>query len=338
METLTGFGVAFMTKRGMPEANAAYVSRIITETEAFRQSTHGIVQYKVIHNSLGKSIDPDAEPKVVRETDASVLLDSDRCLGNLAMKLARELAVKRARATGVGFVAVRNSQWVGALGMHLAAIAREGLLAQSWAQSNTCKDCAPIGGIDARFSTNPVALAFPTDGDPVLADFSTATMSMGGAGELIAKGERTTVPRFLDDAGRPTDDPSVIKRDGTVMFAGCETDGHKGYALSLFNEALTVLAGGSANNPELESHQTFALMVLDPDAFAGSEYYLREMKRYMEYLRSSRKREGFEAVRLPGERGFAALADCEANGVPLDEGKLKMLREIAEANGVQGVE
>jgi L-lactate dehydrogenase len=337
MDKLIDFGTAFMTKRGVPEERARYVAQVVVEAEAFRQTTHGLAQFSVINDSLAEKVDPDREPRVVSRRGATALIDGDRCIGNLAMKAAKDLATEMARANGIGFVGVRNTQWIGALGTHLISTARKGLVCQAWAQTNTCKDCAPFGGIDARFSTNPIALAFPTDGDPVVADFSTATMSMGGAHALIRAGEKTDVPRFLDNEGNPTDDPKVIEDEGSLMFMGCEVDGHKGYALSLFNEALTVLSGGSANNPEAASYQSFALMALDPEAFCGREYYEKEMQRFLAHVRTSRSRSGTSSIRLPGERGFAALADCRANGVPLDDAKMARLREIAEANGVDPV-
>lgn len=335
MDELIQFGVAFMTTRGVPQYHASYVARIIVETEAFRQSTHGLVQYQVISANLGTVIDPVAEPKIISDRGSTALLDGERCLGNLAMKSAKEHAVNKAREQGVSFVTVRNTEWIGALGMHLASIAQEGLLAQAWAQSSACEDCAPYGGIDPRFSTNPVALAFPTEGYPVVADFSTATMSMGAAHALIQQGQKTSTPRFLDKTGAPRDNASVMEDRGTLMFLGGDVEGYKGFALSLFNEALTALAGGSANNPQAPSHQSFALMVLDPSAFAGSGYFLEEMKRFLEHVKSSRLRPGFDEIRLPGERGFAALEDCRINGIPLDDDKLQMLRKIADDNGIE---
>ena len=56
MDKLTQFGVAFMTKRGVPENHARSVSQIIVETEAFRQSTHGLVQFGAIHAALGADL------------------------------------------------------------------------------------------------------------------------------------------------------------------------------------------------------------------------------------------------------------------------------------------
>jgi L-lactate dehydrogenase len=174
----------------------------------------------------------------------------------------------------------------------------------------------------------------PTDGDPVLADFSTATMSLSAAKGLAGRGQRTKTPRFLDAEGRPSDDPSVMDRGGTLLFAGGDVEGHKAYGLSLFCEALAVLAGGSANNPQLPQHQNFCMLVLDPAKFAGKEAFAAEMRRYVAWLKSSRVRPGFQGIRLPGERGFANLRDAKRNGVPLDDAKVAMLRRLAKDTGL----
>jgi LDH2 family malate/lactate/ureidoglycolate dehydrogenase len=337
MQRLIDFGVSFMTRQGVPEDKAAHVATVVVETEAFRQSTHGVVQFPTISGALGGDIDPAAEPEIVREHPSTAVLDGHRCLANITMKTARDMACAKAREHSIGFVGVRNTGWIGALGMHVVSVAQDGLLCQAWAQTSACRDCAPFGGIEPRFSTNPIAIALPTAGDPIIADFSTATMSMGKAYALIHEGEKTEKPRFLDKKGYASSDPSAVKDGGTLMFIGGEMEGYKGYALSIFNEALTILAGGSANNPAAPSYQSFALLVLDPEAFAGRDYYLREMKRFMAHVKSSSPRPGSSGIRFPGERGFAALADCRANGVPLDDGKIDMLRGLAENHGLEPV-
>ena len=337
MNELIDFGVRFMTKRSVSKENAEYLSQIVVETEAFRQTTHGVVQFKVMSDLLGKKIDPTAEPTVVQDHAAMALLDGNGCFGNLTIKIAKELAVKKAQDCGIGFVAVRNTEWIGALGMHLISIGRQGLIGQIFAQTSSCKDCAPCGGIDGKFSTNPMAIVFPTGDNPVLADFSTATMSLGAARVLISQGKKADSACFIDKAGKATNDPNVLHDGGSLMFAGGDVTGYKFYALSLFIEALTVLAGGSANNPDVPTHQSFSLMVIAPASFAGADYYNKEMNRFIGHVKNSRTRPGFQNIRLPGERGFAALAECRKNGVPLDEAKLEMLGQIAKDNGVAAI-
>jgi LDH2 family malate/lactate/ureidoglycolate dehydrogenase len=335
MDTLIQFGTEVLTAKGLPRASARDIARGIVETEAFGVTTHGLVQLSHLEGQLGDEIDPKAEPLVVKEHPASVLIDGNRACGQLAMKLARELAAKKARACGVAMAAVRNSYWIGALGIYLLPLAREGLFAQLWAQSSNCKDCAPVGGIDARFSTNPVALAFPTGGDPMLADFSTAAVAMGKVGRMVRLGEKAEEPIFRDAQGNLSDDPAVVRRGGSILFLGGTLLGHKGYALSLWSEALTAMAAGSANNPEAPTRQSFNLTVIDPEAFGGHAYYDAEMARFIAHVKSSRRLPGVDAIRLPGERGSKTLRQAEREGVPVDDATWKTLFALAKKHRLE---
>ena len=331
---LVEFGVDFMSRLGVPGETARYAAQIVVETEAMGRTTHGIVQYRAIYESLKSGIVPDAEPEIVRQRPASVLMDGTRCLGVASAKRAIELGRTIARNVGISFVAVRNSYWIGAIGTYLLPLAQDGFVAYVWAQTNTCKDCAPFGGIDPRFSTNPVAFACCGGELPVIADFSTATMSMRKALVMVERGEKSALPRFLTSEGIPTTDPSVVKEGGTLMFMGCECDGYKGYALSFFNEILAALSGGGANNPSSKPHQAFSFLILDPDAFAGRDFFCNEMKRFIAYVKSSRPRNGVKKIWIPGEQAFSRLADSKKHGVLLDNKAVQLLKQIAEETGI----
>jgi len=333
-DTLAEFCSSVFAARGLAAGDAAYVGEMITRTEAFGITTHGLRVMLAVAGRVGEGIDPAAEAKVVAETASTATLDAEGVLGQLAMRRATQLAVAKARDAGVAMVGVRNTSWIGAIAPFLIDVADAGLLAMATVQTSSCKDCAPFGGIDARFSTNPIGLALPTGCEPVVADFSTASYSMGRIATLKRAGEKAPEPIFLDSAGSLSDDPNVMDAGGTVLFAGGRNFGHKGYALSLWCEALTALAGGSANNPDVTGGQSFTLTVIDPDAFAGSEQYLAEMKRFCAHVLSSRPLPGAAPVRLPGARGFSALRQAKAEGVPVTDDVLARIRDLGEANGV----
>jgi L-lactate dehydrogenase len=202
------------------------------------------------------------------------------------------------------------------------------------AQTSTCKDCAPFGGIDARFSTNPVALAMPTGDDPIIADFSTAMMSMGKVNTMIRRGEKAAEPSFMDKDGVLGTDPAVVTAGGSILFLGGARQGYHGYALSLWNEAMTALAGGDANNPEAKTRQCFTLTVVDPAAFAGTDAYLAEFRRFLAHLRSSRVHPAHDRVRVPGERGFRSLKESEIAGIALEPSMVDRLNAAADRNGI----
>ena len=334
-EEVVAFGVRLLAARGVPEGNGRTVAEAATLTHAFGITTHGLTVLPYLDGVLGGEIDPRAEPRVVKQTAASALVAGNSCIGQLAVVLARDLAAEKAQAEGIALVAVTNVSWIGAVGVHLLGLAEQGLLAEAWAQSCACRDCAPFGGIDATFSTNPVALVCPTDGAPMVADFSTAALSMGKVGEMVRAGRESEEPLFLDAQGNVSNDPAVVAQGGSILFFGGERFGYRGFGMSFWCEALTAVAGGSCNDPEKVQRQTFTITAIDPGHFAGREYYQGEMTRFLAHMRSSRVRPGFKGIRLPGARGHAALAEAREKGLTIAPRLLAALNEVAVKNGVE---
>jgi len=333
-DEIVGFGVRLLAARGVSEANAHIVAEAAALTHAFGITTHGLTVLPYLDAQLEGNIDPTAEPTIVKQTAASALIAGDNAIGQLAVRMARDLAAEKATAQGIAMVAVTNVSWIGAVGVHLLPLAEQGLLAEAWAQSCACRDCAPFGGIDATFSTNPIALVCPTDGDAMVADFSTAAFSMGKVGAMIRNGEKSEAPLFLDKNGNLSTDPAVVKDEGSILFFGGDKFGYRGFGMSLWCEALTAVAGGNCNNPEKVQRQTFTITAINPEHFAGTDYYRSEMTRFLGHMRASRLRPGFKAIRLPGARGHAALRAARQNGLPVDSDLLDILNKTAQKNGV----
>jgi len=343
LKTLTDFGTRLLVRLGVPAGDAQYIAEVAVTAEAMGVTTHGLVQLSALEGQIGKGVDPARQPRIVKDHGAMALIDGDGAIGQIAMRMAGQLGAKKAKQHGVALIGVGSTSWIAALSVYLIPLAREGFLAQVWCQSSQCQDCAPIGGIDPRLSTNPIALAFPTGGDPVVADFSTAAVSMGRTSRLARAGQKAQYPIFMDDTGKITNDPTVMvdakgnRKGGSILFWGGESEGHKGYALSLWCEAMTALAGGRTNDPDAPQRQSFCLLVIDPQAFAGLEYFQGQIQHLITWLRTSRVRPGFDKIRLPGERSQECLRQAEKHGVPLDEAVLARLNALAAKYEIPGV-
>ena len=331
---LVRFAQEFFVAKGVPEERARTIAETAVTTEAFGITTHGLSFLPYAEGAIPEVVDPKAEPAVTGDRGATAVIDAGRGFAQLAMKVAADIAIRKASTLGIAMVSVRNAGWLAALGVQLLPIAERGMLAQVWAQTNTCKDAAPVGGIDARFSTNPLALAIPTGGDPIVADFSTTAISMGKTSAMAGRGEKAPERIFMDANGALSNDPKVAKEGGTILFTGGEHYGHKGYGLSLWCEALTAAGGGECNNPQSRTQQNFTLQAIDPAVLGGRDRYLAEIGRFVRHVRSSRPRPGVTAVRLPGERGFAALRRAKADGVDVSEAMLARLDELAAKTGI----
>ncbi|HSV27207.1 MAG TPA: Ldh family oxidoreductase, partial [Sedimentisphaerales bacterium] len=286
-----------------------------------------------LHRRLGKSAFAEVQPVLVRESASAAAYTGRNCIGQLAMRFAAKAAAAKARKCGAAVVTMVNTEWVAALSPYVVELAQDGFVAIIWCQSDRARACAPLGGLDAMFSTNPVAFAVPMAGNPIVADFSTTTMSNGAVRLMRQSGKLCEVPRFLDRDGSPSKDPAVIESGGTMMFMGAEADGHKGYALSILNEAMAFMGGATREGDQLPGFQSFTLMVMDPQSFAGLDGLRQRMGGFAEYLKSSRPRRGTDKIRMPGEGGFGLLAEARARGIPLGPQKVEMLRRISEDCG-----
>jgi LDH2 family malate/lactate/ureidoglycolate dehydrogenase len=336
-DALVGFGVEFLKKKGVSEKNARTITDIAVKTQSMGIHTHGMVVFPYFNQNIPDLIDPAAEPEVVKETGATAVIDGNYGFSQLALSLAKKMAVEKASKQGVAMVTVRKCCWFGALGPYLHTLTRQGYLAQLWAQTTTCRDAAPYGGIDAKFSTNPIAMAYPTKGDPVVSDFSTTTISMGKAKRMAQSGQKAPESIFLDTKGNLSTDPKVAFEGGSVLFIGGAHFGYKGYGLSLWAEGIAALAGGECNNPETKTSQSASLTVIDPKAFAGTEYYYTEIERFKSHVLNSRVRPGFDSIRLPGQRIANNLREAEHRGIPVEKELLETLNALAEKLGISPI-
>jgi LDH2 family malate/lactate/ureidoglycolate dehydrogenase len=336
-DALVGFGVEFLKKKGVSEKNARTITDIAVKTQSMGIHTHGMVVFPYFNQNIPDLIDPAAEPEVVKETGATAVIDGNYGFSQLALSLAKKMAVEKASKQGVAMVTVRKCCWFGALGPYLHTLTQQGYMAQLWAQTTTCRDAAPYGGIDAKFSTNPIAMAYPTKGDPVVSDFSTTTISMGKAKRMAQSGQKAPESIFLDTKGNLSTDPKVAFEGGSVLFIGGAHFGYKGYGLSLWAEGIAALAGGECNNPETKTSQSASLTVIDPKAFAGTEYYYTEIERFKSHVLNSRVRPGFDSIRLPGQRIANNLREAEHRGIPVEKELLETLNALAEKLGISPI-
>jgi len=156
-------------------------------------------------------------------------------------------------------------------------------------------------------------------------------------------GEGRTLPgKWLIDAdGIPTDDPAVMSSDppGALLPIGGTEYGHKGYALGLLVEAMSMgLCGhGRADPIEGWTCEVF-VQVFNPALFGGTENFLRQTTWLADACRATPPRPGVERVRLPGETGLRRRAEQLEHGVELYPSVLPGLAEWSAKLGVTAPE
>lgn len=335
---LVAFAAELLGHAGLADDRARVVAEILVEGDLLGHTTHGLALLAAYLRDLesGKMA-RSGEPTVVADYPAAVTWDGQRLPGPWLTVRALDVAIDRARKNGACTVVVRRSHHIACLAAYLKRVADAGFAVVLTCSDPTVKSVAPHGGRREVFTPNPVAAAWPTQGEPVILDVSMSIATNGLTNRLRAEGRKFPGPWAVDANGEATDDPNALFTNppGALLPMGGVDHGHKGYALALLVETLTGgLAGHGRADPNEGWTATVFLQVFDPELFGGAEAFRRQTEYIAAACRATPPRAGVERVRLPGEAGLRRREEQLQNGVELYPGILPALAPWAERYAV----
>jgi uncharacterized oxidoreductase len=341
-EKLQDFVRRLFVTAGVSEPEAAQVAASLIESNLRGHESHGVLRVGDYLAALKTGeLCGGVEWQVLTETPAVLVADGRRGFGQvLARRLVAALAAK-CQTMGIACGTLKNCGHVGRLAEWVELAARGGFAAMMSVNDNGVLRCvAPPGGLAARISTNPLGLAMPTGDEPLVLDLSTSIVANGKVKARLLAGE-SCPPGWLQDAdGNPTTDPATRFSDqpGTLLPLGSESHGYKGFGLGLLLDVLIGgLSGGSCPpaGPSEIGTNNVVMVLWDPARFAGTSHFLSEADKLIDYVRSTPRKPGVDAITLPGDRSAAMRRERLANGIPLDPGTWSMLCDAAKELGVQ---
>jgi L-lactate dehydrogenase len=327
-----------LTKAGLDGPKAQTVAEILVEGDLLGHTTHGLCLLALYLGELERgSMAKTGEPRVVADFPAAVTWDGLRLPGPWLTVKAIELASARAKINGTCTVAIRRSHHIACLAAYLQRVTDAGLMVILSTSDPSVGGVAPHGGRRGLYTPNPIAAAWPTDGDPVMLDVSMSITTHGLVRRAQREKRRLPGPWLIDAQGNATDDPGVMLAEppGALLPVGGMDHGHKGYALGLLVEALTGgLAGRGRADPSEGWTANVFLQIFVPALYGGRDDFIRQTSWLTKACRETPPRAGFERVRLPGEAGLRWREDQLANGVGLHPSILPALTPWAEKWGV----
>ena len=337
-DALRAYAFALLTRAGLAEERARVVAEILVEGDLLGHDTHGLALLAPYLGEIERgAMASRGDLVVVNERPAALLWDGCRLPGPWLTQHAVDTAIERARIYGTATVVIRRSHHIACLAAYLRRATEQGFVLLLACSDPNAASVAPFGGTRAVFTPDPLAIGFPTAGDPVLVDVSASITTNGMSARLHKQGRRFAHDWLLDAGGQATDDPAVLFTDppGTILPLGGLDAGHKGYGLALLVEALTGgLAGFGRADPKQGWGATVFVQALDPDAFGGREAFVHQAEFIAAQCRGNPPRPGVDAVRLPGERALARRREQLAHGVQLHESILPALEPWAQKFGV----
>ncbi len=332
------FASAALQRAGMEREKADAVADVLVEGDLLGHTTHGLQLLPLYLSEIEKGkLTVAGQPVVIADRPAAVTWDGHRLPGAWLTLEAIAVACSRARTLGTCTVVVRRSHHIGALAAYLKRVTDQQLMILLTCSDASGTAVAPHGGFRGVYTPNPLAAAWPTDGDPVMLDVSQSITTNLMTRRLRADGRRFPGMWAVDNEGMPTDDPDALFTDppGALLPTGGVDHGHKGYAMGLLVEALTGgLAGHGRADPKDGWSATVFVEVWDPALFGGTDAFARETGWLARACRESPPRPGFDRVRLPGESGLRRREAQLRDGLDLHPDTIPSLRPWGEKLGI----
>lgn len=313
-------GTGILERHGVRAEYARMVAEHLVDAALAGHAFAGLPRLVAIVEALrGRA--PAGPVRVLREDACSALIDGGDNLGYAVSLIAMDKAIALARRHGVAAVGANNTWFSGRLAYYVERAAEQGYIALHTA--NTAARVAPFGGVDALLGTNPFAMAFPCDPEPLIVDFGTSATTWGEVllrqltGEPLADGDA------VDAEGRATTDPAAALAGAFLPWGG-----PRGSAMSVVAQVLGILAGSDVVIRST-SRSGFFFLVVDPALLMPLETFKARVGELLASLRASRPSQGGPPVRIPGEQSQRRRREGRAQGtIPIDDAVYRRLCEL----------
>ncbi|MFY0617755.1 Ldh family oxidoreductase [Shimia sp.] len=329
-DDLKAYAAELLHAGGYSPAHAERTADILVWANARGANSHGVLRIpRYIEMVEQGSIDPVAQPELVTHDGAIAVLDAARAPGPSGMVAAMDAAIDIAERVNIGWCSARNITHAGAVGYFALRAVESGCIGIVMTASGPLM--AYHGAKVSGLSTNPISIAAPSNGRPLLLDMSTSTVALGKI--MHAKDTGAAIPAgwAIDADGAPATDPNQV---ATLTPLG----GPKGSGLSLMIEILssvlvanpviaTVLGGG-------KGAMNGVALAIKVDAFGASEVFADHIADLSQRVKALPKAPDTDEILLPGERGFRLSEARMREGIPVADGTLKRLVTLGKRLGV----
>lgn len=327
----------------LPDQDAMTVAGLMAQADLQGSDGHGVSrlpQYARRIKAGGLNVRPNI--RVVREQVSTALLNGDNGMGHLVMKRAAEIAIEKARTTGIAWVSSQFSNHAGPASLYARMPLAHDMIGLYFAVGNA-NHLPPWGGLDMLLSTNPIAAAIPAgDEAPIILDMATTVAAYGKVKTKALRGETMPEGWMVDRQGKPLTDPKRADEGMLLPLGGLEA-GYKGYGLAMIFGLLAGTLGGAAMGKEVidfnhdDSSVTNtgqAIAAINVAAFGDVGAFKARVDTLVRDFRSSERMPGVDRIFVPGEHSQQTRAKRMREGIPIAPALMLGLGKLADELGM----
>lgn len=316
---------------------AEYVTEGLIQTSLRGVDSHGVrLLPHYLKGVKGGRINPDPKYKFKKTSASTGILDADHTFGHAAGMEAAKEAIKLAKKSGTGHVAVCNSSHFGAAAYYALEIAKHDMIGMSF--TNTDALVKTYAGARHFLGNNPICFTAPCkDEDPFCLDMATSVVTFNKIKQLREEGKKAPSGVGANKHGIETTDPNEISM---LLPIG----GYKGYGLSMAFEILCSLLTGMPYGPHIPkmfeapmSEKRFLghfITAIRIDCFQEKEIFKERLSIMMKEMRNQVPFDKKIPVQVAGDPEKKETKYRLKNGIPVNRELVSKLKKIAEENDI----
>ena len=291
-------------KHNLSNSHSRICADYLLKAELINAQSHGLARLKMYCDRLKKGL-INSKPKIkIKKISSSIShINADNSIGFVAADIGIKVAIKNAKKTGIGLVAIKKSGHYGLSSFYAEQAVKKNLIVFCF--TNAPPALAPHGAKKSLFGTNPICFGAPTGSTPFIFDSSASMINRGKIRRAEKLGLKIPFGVALNKKGKITTDAKQALQGTQLPIAG-----FKGSGLAWMVDILSgVLTGSSHGGKTKDPFDDFSgpqnvghlFITINPNVFSGNSF-LKEMKKNIKLVKKLPKAKGFSSIMYPGER------------------------------------
>ena len=296
--------IQIFIKHKLSRKHSEICADYLIKAELVEAKSHGLTRLKMYCDRIKKKlINPRPNIKIKKISSSISYINADNSIGFVSSDIGVSQAIKNAKKTGIGLVAIKKSGHFGLSSFYADQAVKKNLIVCCF--TNAPPALAPYGARKSLFGTNPICFGAPTGKVPFILDTSTSIINRGKIRHARKFGKKIPYGVALNKFGQITTSAKEALKGTQLPIAN-----FKGSGLAWMVDILSgVLTGSSHGGKTKDPFDDFSgpqnvghlFITIDPKIFIGKKY-IKEIKKNIRLVKKLPKAKGFSSILYPGER------------------------------------
>jgi LDH2 family malate/lactate/ureidoglycolate dehydrogenase len=290
-------------KYGLSVNHANICAKALINAELVGAPSHGLSRLKMYCDRIKKKV-INSKPKIkIKKISQSIThIDANNSIGFVVADIGIKQAIKNAKKTGFGLVAIKNSGHYGLSGYYAEQAVKKNLIAMCF--TNAPPAIAPHGSKKSLFGTNPICFGVPAKKNvPFILDTSMSIINRGKIRVAAKNGKKIPEGVALNKFGKPTTDAKKALQGVQLPIAG-----FRGSGLAWMVDILSgVFTGGNHGGKVKDPFDDFSgpqnighlFIVMKSNLFVGN--YNQRIIENIKRIKRLPKIKGVKEILYPGQ-------------------------------------